>query len=105
MPWTFYANAEESVNGIGTIIGPTVGGPIMAAVGPYALFLVTGLAHILISAYAIFRSRRRAALPAEMRENYTTLNPGTLTTPESLQLSPRALPQSQAGDEQQEEYP
>ena len=42
---------------------------------------------------------------AFMRENYTTLNPGTLTTPESLQLSPRALPQSQAGDEQQEEYP
>lgn len=32
------------------------------------------------------------ALPAEMRETYTTLNPGTLTTPESLQLSPRACP-------------
>ena len=42
----------------------------------------------------MFRSRRRAALPASERENYTTINPGTLTTPESLRMSPRA---SQAG--------
>src|SRR5690606_691195 len=84
--------------GVGTIIGPTLGGPIMSAVGPYALFMVTCSAHLLITVYAIFRSRRRAALPAEMRENYTTINPGTLTTPESLQLSPRALAQPQAAD-------
>lgn len=74
--------------GIGTIIGPTLGGPVMSTVGPYALFLVTFAAHLLISAYAIFRSRRRAALPAVAREAFT--NPGTLTTPESLRLSPRA---------------
>ena len=50
----------------------------------------------------IFRSQRRAAKPAEMRDAYTTINPGTLMTPESLQLSPRALPQQQAAaDEQQ----
>ena len=90
--------------GIGTIIGPTLGGPVMSAVSPHALFLVTSTAHILITAYAIFRSRRRAAKPAEMRDAYTTINPGTLTTPESLQLSPRALPHPQtAGDEQQQE--
>ena len=88
--------------GIGTIIGPTLGGPIMSAVGPYALFMVTCCAHILITAYAIIRSRLRAAKPAEMRDAYTTINPGTLTTPESLQLSPRALPQ-QTSEEQQEE--
>jgi MFS family permease len=87
--------------GIGTIIGPTLGGPIMSAVGPYALFMVTCSAHILITAYAIFRSR--AALPAEMRDAYTTINPGTMMTPESLQLSPRALTQPQAADEQSEE--
>ena len=90
--------------GLGTIVGPTLGGPIMSAIGPYALFLVTCWAHLLITAYAIFRSQRRAAKPAEMRDAYTTLNPGTLTTPESLQLSPRALPQPQtAADEQQED--
>ena len=74
--------------GIGTIIGPTVGGPVMSAAGPYGLFLVTFTAHAAITLYAIFRSRRRAALPASARENYTTT--GTLTTPESLRLSPRA---------------
>ncbi|PTM94386.1 MFS transporter [Mycoplana dimorpha] len=74
--------------GIGTIIGPTVGGPVMSATGPHGLFLVTFAAHAAIALYAIFRSRRRAALPAAAREAYT--NPGTLTTPESLRLSPRA---------------
>jgi hypothetical protein len=36
-----------------------------------------------------------------MRDSYTTLNPGTLTTPESLQLSPRAQPAT--ADDIQEE--
>jgi MFS family permease len=89
--------------GVGTIIGPTIGGPIMSAIGPYGLFMVTCWAHVLITAYAIFRSRRRAARPAETRDAYTTINPGTMTTPESLQLSPRAVTVSQAGDDTTEE--
>ncbi|MBB3977280.1 MFS family permease [Rhizobium azooxidifex] len=80
--------------GVGTIIGPTLGGPVMTSAGPYSLFVVTCVSHLLITAYAMFRSKRRAALPASERENYTTINPGTLTTPESLRMSPRA---SQAG--------
>lgn len=103
-----FASAEDFVKvsggllllyGIGTIIGPTIGGPVMSSISPYALFLVTGLAHVLISAYAIIRSRVRAAMPAEMRDAYTTINPGTMTTPESLQLSPRALAPSSGGDD------
>ncbi|MCP8894218.1 MFS transporter [Shinella daejeonensis] len=103
-----FASAEDFVKvsggllllyGIGTIIGPTIGGPVMSSISPYALFLVTGLAHVLISAYAIVRSRVRAAMPAEMRDAYTTINPGTMTTPESLQLSPRALAPSSGGDD------
>lgn len=78
--------------GIGTIIGPTIGGPIMTITGPYGLFMITACAHVLITAYAIFRSRMRAAVPASERDSYSTINPGTLTTPESLQLSPRAAP-------------
>lgn len=92
-----FANPEDFVKvsggllllyGIGTIIGPTLGGPVMSSIGPYSLFLVTFSAHVLITLYAIFRSRRRAARPSTARETYT--NPGTLTTPESLRLSPRA---------------
>ena len=56
----------------------------------WILLVVTSASHLLITAYAIFRSRRRAALPASARETYTTINPGTLTTPESLRMSPRA---------------
>jgi MFS family permease len=81
--------------GIGTIIGPTLGGPVMTAAGPYALFAVTAISHLLISAYAIYRSRTRAAIPAADRENVPNLpisaSPMS-STPEGLSLDPRAAP-------------
>ena len=107
-----FASAEDFVKvsggllllyGVGTIIGPTLGGPLMSAIGPYSLFMLTCWAHVLITAYAIFRSRRRAALPAESRDAYTTINPGTLTTPESLHLSPRAAQSPETGRDTSEE--
>jgi MFS family permease len=88
--------------GIGTIIGPTIGGPIMTVTGPYGLFMITACAHVLITTYAIFRSRMRAAVPASERDAYSTINPGTLTTPESLQLSPRAAPLEERSDDEPE---
>jgi len=75
--------------GIGTIIGPTLGGPVMSFVGPYALFFVTAISHVMITTYAIFRSRRRAPVPVGAREAYTTLpsaNAQTIT-PESMSLA------------------
>ncbi|MFN7126583.1 MAG: MFS transporter [Allorhizobium sp.] len=91
--------------GIGTIIGPTLGGPVMTAAGPYALFAVTAVSHLLISAYAIYRSRTRAAIPAADRENVPNLpisaSPMS-STPEGLSLDPRAapLPDQEPYDEQ-----
>jgi MFS family permease len=88
--------------GIGTIIGPTLGGPVMTHLGPYALFAVTATAHILVSGYAILRSRQRAAIPAEQRENYSAVPASTssVATPESLALDPRAqAPQRRAADD------
>jgi MFS family permease len=75
--------------GIGTIIGPTLGGPIMTSFGPYALFWVTAMSHLLITAYAIFRSRQRAALPTEEKDNFSTTAMAQIT-PESASLDPRA---------------
>lgn len=78
--------------GIGTIIGPTLAGPVMSWLGPHALFSVTAMAHLLVSAYAIFRSRRRAPVPVDERDSYAgspALAP-SLTTPESVLLNPRA---------------
>jgi MFS family permease len=84
--------------GIGTVIGPTVGGPVMQYLGPYSLFAVTAFAHILIVAYALIRSRMRAPVPVGERDSYQSVSSGTTVTPESLALNPRAqpLPESDA---------
>jgi MFS family permease len=76
--------------GIGTIIGPTLGGPIMTSYGPYALFGVTAISHLLITFYAIFRSRQRAALPTAEKDNFSTAAAAPMATPESVSLDPRA---------------
>ncbi|EHS49537.1 major facilitator superfamily MFS_1 [Rhizobium sp. PDO1-076] len=108
-----FAGADEFVKvsggllllfGIGTIIGPTLGGPVMTLMGPYALFAVTAMAHLTLSAYAIYRSRLRAAIPAADRENMPNLpiSASPMGTAESLQLDPRATPlRDQDGQEQQ----
>ena len=96
-----YASSEDFVKvsggllllyGIGTIIGPTLGGPIMTSFGPYALFMVTAIAHMLITAYAIFRSRQRAALTTEEKDNFSTMSTtaSPTMTPESVSLDPRS---------------
>ncbi|RCW21935.1 putative MFS family arabinose efflux permease [Ciceribacter lividus] len=80
--------------GIGTIIGPTLGGPVMTRLGPYALFAVTAVSHGLLTTYAIYRSRLRAAVPAEERDYVPKIPVGAAptSTPESLSLDPRAAP-------------
>ncbi|OKP79930.1 MFS transporter [Ensifer adhaerens] len=84
-----FATAEDFVKvsggllllyGIGTIIGPTIGGPVMTAAGPYGLFMITACAHILITAYAIIRSRMRAPVPVSDRDAFSPVNAGTPTT-------------------------
>ncbi len=88
--------------GIGTIIGPTIGGPVMAAYGPYALFGVTSLAHILTVIYAIIRLRLRASVSAELKDSYSALSSNPPVTQESLALNPRSTRLSE-GDGTQEE--
>jgi len=87
--------------GIGTVIGPTIGGPVMSVVSPHALFLVTALAHLLITGYAILRSRIRAAIPASDRDAYTTIPTATspTLTPQSMSLADRSSNKSpESGD-------
>jgi MFS family permease len=76
--------------GAGTIVGPTLGGPVMAYFGPYALFAITSLAHVAISIYAVVRSRIRAPVPTADRDAYLPLGHMTVKTPESFNLSPLA---------------
>ena len=82
--------------GIGTVIGPTIGGPVMSMISPHALFLVTAVAHVLITGYAIIRSRIRAAVPVGDRDAYTTIPTGTsqMLTPQSMSLADRGTGKS-----------
>ena len=75
--------------GIGTIIGPLVGGLTMAY-NPHLLFAVTAAAHLGVAGYALFRSRMRAAIPAEERESFSSTPSARVATPESINLDPRA---------------
>lgn len=76
--------------GLGTIAGPTIGGFIMGAYGPYALFAVTGIAHLAIVGHALLRIRRRLPLPVEARDSFASLPSARMATPESFALAPRA---------------
>lgn len=85
--------------GIGTIVGPTLGGPVMDAGGPHAIFAVTMVAHLAIAVYAILRSRLRAAVPVAERENFKTLPSIRVATQEGLSLDPRASAEPIPGGE------
>ncbi|MDZ7603648.1 MAG: MFS transporter, partial [Hoeflea sp.] len=78
--------------GIGTIIGPLIGGFAMAS-NTYLLFAVTAVSHVAIAVYALFRTRRRAAIPAEDRDNFSSTPLAKSATPESINLDPRATTQ------------
>lgn len=79
--------------GIGTIIGPTVAGPVMTHYGPHYLFIVTAWAHLTITVYAILRTRMRPPIPVEEREIYATVPMGTTpaATPQAAAMDPRAV--------------
>lgn len=80
--------------GIGTIIGPLIGGLTMAT-SPYLLFAVTAAAHLAVALYAIARSRVRASIPDAEKETFASTPSARAATPESINLDPRAS----AGDE------
>lgn len=97
-----YADSDQFVTvsggllllyGVGTIIGPLVGGIIMVY-GPYLLFAVTAASHLGVAVYALFRSRMRAAIPTEERENFASIPSARAATPESINLDPRATPEN-----------
>lgn len=77
--------------GAGTIAGPTIGGFVMQLAGPHALFIVTAIAHTGVAAYAIFRSRVRAAIPPSERESFTATPSSRAATPQTIALDPRAI--------------
>lgn len=97
-----YADSDQFVTvsggllllyGVGTILGPLVGG-ITMGYSPYLLFAVTAASHLAVAGYALFRTRMRAAIPAEDREHFASIPSARSATPESINLDPRATPEN-----------
>ncbi|MEQ8725710.1 MAG: MFS transporter, partial [Sandaracinaceae bacterium] len=103
-----HADAEDFVKvsggllllyGFGTMIGPVLGAVLMAAWRPESLFIATGLAHLALAGYTMLRVSRRAPIPVEERETFTSHPSERALTPEGLHLDPR----SEAGAEAEAE--
>lgn len=78
--------------GFGTMVGPVLGAALMGPLRPEALFLATALAHVGLAAYAFFRIRRRAPVPAEAKDAFQAMPSDRAATPESTRLDPRTPP-------------
>ncbi|MCU6304186.1 hypothetical protein, partial [Enterobacter cloacae] len=61
---------------------------------PSGLFAITMLAHISITGYALFRSRQRAAVPKEEKDQFKSMPSERGATPEAMNLDPRAEAES-----------
>ncbi len=79
--------------GFGTMLGPLLAATAMDVFWPSGLFAVTAFAHISITAYALFRSRKRASVPKEEKDQFKSMPSARGATPEALNLDPRAEPE------------
>ncbi|MBV2144752.1 MFS transporter [Falsochrobactrum sp. TDYN1] len=76
--------------GFGTMLGPLLAAIAMDIFWPSGLFAVTAFAHILITAYALFRSRQRASVPKEEKDQFKSMPASRSATPEVMKLDPRS---------------
>jgi MFS family permease len=75
------------IYGIGSIIGPTVAGLLMASFGPESLFMTTAGAHILLLAFAVVRLRARASVPLQDKGTFQAAPFARASTPETAALA------------------
>jgi len=75
------------VFGIGAVLGPTLGSMVMARLGDPALFGFTAFVHLALAAYALFRMRRSAPVPAREQGDFVAV---PRTSPAVFGLDPRA---------------
>lgn len=75
------------VYGVGSIIGPSVAGVAMTAYGASSLFAVTGVAHILLVLFALYRLRIAPAVASEDKKNFQATPMARMSTPETAALA------------------
>jgi len=75
------------VFGIGSIIGPTVAGFAMTSFGAWSLFAVTGAAHVLLIAFALYRLRTAPAVTSDNKVTFQINPMARASTPETAALA------------------
>jgi MFS family permease len=73
--------------GIGSIIGPTVAGWAMEAVGSRALFLTTALSHGMVILYTLWRISRRDPVAVQEKSSFQPLNAGRTSSLQTVEFS------------------
>lgn len=77
------------VYGIGTMIGPQIGGRLMDVVGPSGFFVAMAVIYALYGLHALWRSRM-AAVDPEQRSDFKVVPAMPIQTPETVALDGRA---------------
>lgn len=78
------------VYGVGTTIGPQLGGRLMEVFGLAGFFAAMAASFSLYGGYAIWRTTRRGAINPEERQDFQFVSVSAATTPESVQFDPRS---------------
>jgi len=82
--------------GIGAIAGPFIGAALMSLAGERFLFVWTAAAHLALIAFAVYRMRQRAPVPADEREGFVAM---LRPVPAMTEMDPRAAPGGQQDQE------
>lgn len=84
--------------GMGTMIGPVLAGLLMQQLRPESLFLVTAASHLGVAGYAALRISRRAPVPPQEKDAFSTLATERTATPQTILLDPRTEPDALTED-------
>lgn len=83
------------VNGLASVVGPTIGAVVMAHAGLASLFFYTATVHVLMAGFTVWRITTRRAAPEDMRELFVAVP--QQASPNAVELDPRAQEETAAG--------
>ncbi|MEQ8368388.1 MAG: MFS transporter [Roseicyclus sp.] len=75
------------VYGIGSIVGPTAAGFAMTQLGAASLFMITGIAHVVLVLFALLRLKTAPAVAAEDKGSFQSSPLARMSTPETAALA------------------
>ncbi len=77
------------VYGIGTVVGPMISGALMDQMGPFALFIITGVSFLAFALHSLYRSYRRQRATEDERVEFQPIPVARYETPQTYELDPR----------------